>query len=121
MTSAAELPHAESGSAIPLSAADQASIDAYLGAGARAAVVFDVAWKVCGGLMVLTLVTCCQVPSASSESGSNRLARSRGTSKGTSGSIGASSSNAQTVRRDAVSSPPLAWHPATYFAEVGTI
>jgi hypothetical protein len=36
---------------------DQASIDAYLGAGERAAVLFDVAWKLCVGLMVLTLVT----------------------------------------------------------------
>jgi hypothetical protein len=57
MTNAAELPHADSGAAIPLSAADQASIDAYLGAGERAAVAFDIASKVCVGLMVLTLVT----------------------------------------------------------------
>jgi hypothetical protein len=57
MTNAAELPHADSGPAIPLSAVDQASIDAYLGAGERAAVVFDIASKVCVGLMVLTLVT----------------------------------------------------------------
>lgn len=53
----AESPSAGPGPSIPLSAADQASIDAYLGAGERAAVLFDVAWKLCVGLMVLTLVT----------------------------------------------------------------
>ncbi len=37
MTIAVESPHAEPRPAIPLSAADQASIDAYLGAGERAA------------------------------------------------------------------------------------
>ncbi len=57
MTIAAESSHAEPRPALPLSAAGQASIDAYLGAGERAAVVFDVTWKVCVGLMVLTLVT----------------------------------------------------------------
>ena len=43
--------------AIPLSAADQSSITAYLSAGDRAAVLFDIVWKVCVGLMVLILVT----------------------------------------------------------------
>jgi hypothetical protein len=42
---------------IALSAADQASIDAYLGAGARMAVVMDVVWKLCVALIVLTLLT----------------------------------------------------------------
>jgi hypothetical protein len=42
--------------AIPLSAADQASIDAYLGAGERMAVLMSLVWKLCVGLIGLTLV-----------------------------------------------------------------
>ncbi len=57
MTIAVESARAEPRPALPLTAADQASIDAYLGAAERVDVLFDAAWKLCAGLMVLTLVT----------------------------------------------------------------
>jgi hypothetical protein len=57
MTMAIESPplHAEAMPAIPLTAADRASMDAYLIAGERMAVLLDVVWKLCVALMVLTL------------------------------------------------------------------
>ncbi len=57
MTDVIEAPPMEATPGLRLTAADQAKIDAYLGAGERAAVLFDAVWKVCAGLMVLTAVT----------------------------------------------------------------
>jgi hypothetical protein len=55
MTTVIESSPAGATPGVPLSAAAQASIDAYLGAGDRMAVLMDVVWKACVGLMVLTL------------------------------------------------------------------
>jgi hypothetical protein len=55
MTNDIQVMYTEATPGIPLGAADQANIDAYLGAGERRCPV-DVVWKVCVGLKALTAV-----------------------------------------------------------------